>query len=97
MFSPDEVLHLARLSRLELSEAEIERFGRQLGDILAFARQVEAVDTSAVMDALSAPPAPVHLRDDVIQPSLERDDALAPAARTDRDGGLFTVPRVLNG
>jgi len=98
MFSHDEVTRLARLARLELSGEEIELFGRQLDDILTFARQVEAVDTSGVTAATLGPdPATDTLRDDVAGGSLGSDTALAQAPAADRATGLFKVPPVLNG
>jgi aspartyl-tRNA(Asn)/glutamyl-tRNA(Gln) amidotransferase subunit C len=98
LFSRDDVLHLAALSRLDLSTDEVERFTHQLGDILAFARQIEGVDTSSVPDAGSAPDAsPSAVRDDVARASLDREQALAAAPSADRAHGLFKVPRVLNG
>jgi aspartyl-tRNA(Asn)/glutamyl-tRNA(Gln) amidotransferase subunit C len=96
-FSRDEVVHLARLSRLDLTEEEIALFGRQLGEILAFARQVEAVDTTGVPEA--AGPAAASgdtLRDDTVLPSLDRPAALAGSPQADRAAGLFKVPRVLS-
>jgi aspartyl-tRNA(Asn)/glutamyl-tRNA(Gln) amidotransferase subunit C len=98
MFSHDEVAHLARLARLDLSVDEIELFGRQLDDILKFARQVEAADTSTVTEATLGPdPAVDTLRDDVAGGSLQAETALADAPAADRATGLFTVPPVLNG
>lgn len=98
LFSRDDVLHLAALSRLELSADEADRFTHQLGDILAFARQIDSVDTTSVSDADSAPDAvPTPLRDDAPGPSLDREQALAGAPSADRENGLFKVPRVLNG
>ena len=98
LFSRDDVLHLASLSRLELSADEVERFTHQLGDILAFARQIDGVDTTSVVDAGSAPDAsPAPLRDDVPAPSLDRAQTLGAAPAADGVQGLFKVPRVLNG
>jgi aspartyl-tRNA(Asn)/glutamyl-tRNA(Gln) amidotransferase subunit C len=95
--SRGEIERLARLARLELTTDEIHRFTRQLGDILEFARQVNAVDTSAVAPADLNGGADDRMRDDVVQPSLQRGEALAAAPDTDPVGGLFKVPRVLNG
>ena len=98
MFSHDEVIRLARLARLELSVEEIELFGRQLDDILTFARQVEAADTSSITEATLAPdPSVDTLRDDEAGGSLKPETALAQAPAADRVTGLFTVPPVLNG
>ena len=98
MFSHDEVARLARLARLELSADEIELFGRQLDDILTFARQVESADTSSITEATLAPdPSVDTLRDDVVGGSLKLQTTLADAPAADRATGLFTVPPVLNG
>ena len=98
LFSRDDVLHLAALSRLDLSADEADRFAYQLGDILAFARQIDGVDTTSIGDAGSAPEeSPSPLRDDEPGPSLDREQTLAGAPSADRRRGLFKVPRVLNG
>jgi aspartyl-tRNA(Asn)/glutamyl-tRNA(Gln) amidotransferase subunit C len=93
----EEVQRLARLARLELSEGQMERFTRQLGDILEFARQVNAVDTTAVDVSDRSDGEADAARDDRVQPSLDRCDALALAPDADDATGLFKVPRVLNG
>ena len=97
-FTRDDVLHLAALSRLDLSADEVDRFTAQLGDILAVARQIDGVDTTAVANAGSAPePSAPSLRDDVPGSSLDREQTLATAPSADRALGFFKVPRVLNG
>lgn len=44
----DEVKHIAKLARLELSEAEIDKFGTQLSEILGSAKMLDEVDTTNV-------------------------------------------------
>ncbi len=44
----DEVKHIAKLARLELSDSEIEKFSKQLSDILSHARMLDEVNTGAV-------------------------------------------------
>jgi aspartyl-tRNA(Asn)/glutamyl-tRNA(Gln) amidotransferase subunit C len=86
----EQVLHVARLARLALSEEELERLGAQLNDILA------AVGKVAELDLEDVPPTshPLDLAnvwaDDEPRPSLSTEDALANAP--DRDGNLFRVP-----
>jgi aspartyl-tRNA(Asn)/glutamyl-tRNA(Gln) amidotransferase subunit C len=86
----EQVLHVARLARLALSEEELERLGAQLNDILA------AVGKVAELDLEDVPPTshPLDLAnvwaDDEPRPSLPTEDALANAP--DRDGHLFRVP-----
>jgi aspartyl-tRNA(Asn)/glutamyl-tRNA(Gln) amidotransferase subunit C len=97
-FTHQDLQRLARLARLELTAAETELFTRQLGDILEFVRQIQAVDTSAV--AVDEPPgdaASPGFRTDSVRPSLDRDAVLAEAPQADAAAGLFKVPRVLNG
>jgi aspartyl-tRNA(Asn)/glutamyl-tRNA(Gln) amidotransferase subunit C len=88
-----DVERIAALARLELTAEETDRFARQLTAILAYADQVQQVDTSGVGE----PPASAdsRTRDDVPVPSLERDTILSQAPAADRAAGLFKVPRVL--
>ena len=72
----EEVRHVAELAKLQLSEAELEEYAGQLGQILAYAQQIRSVDTGAV------PPTP-HilsltnvLADDKAQASLSREQAV---------------------
>ncbi len=88
--SRDEVLHVARLARLELTDDEVERFREQLNAILDAVGKVAELDLADVEP--TAHPldlANVWARDEP-RPSLPVDDALANAP--DRDGGLFRVP-----
>lgn len=94
MLSPADVDRIAALARLELSDEERTRFATQLTAILAYADQVQQADTSGAAAAQAGTPA-TPLRDDVQQPSLERDEILAQAPAADRAAGLFKVPRVL--
>ncbi len=86
----EEVLHVARLARLELSDDEVERFRGQLDAIL------EAVSKVSELDLSDVPPTahPLEIEnawaDDDIRPSLPLDDVFANAP--DRDGDLFRVP-----
>jgi aspartyl-tRNA(Asn)/glutamyl-tRNA(Gln) amidotransferase subunit C len=88
--SRDEVLHVARLARLELSEAEVERFGEQLSAILDAVSKVQELDLADVPPT-SHPLEVVNVwRDDEPRPSLPVEEALANAP--DRAGDLFRVP-----
>ncbi len=97
-FTVHDVRRLATLARLELAPDETDAFARQLSEILEFARQVQAVDTSSTggeNDIAMAPAAP--RRADILEPSLPRDEALSNAPDADREAGLFKVPRVITG
>jgi aspartyl-tRNA(Asn)/glutamyl-tRNA(Gln) amidotransferase subunit C len=92
-----DVERIAALAQLELTDEEKHLFTRQLADILHYAEQVQAVDTSGV-------PATAHVnstlqaeRDDEPRPSLPTEDAMANAPDAAPDAGLFRVPRVIGG
>jgi aspartyl-tRNA(Asn)/glutamyl-tRNA(Gln) amidotransferase subunit C len=88
----EEVLHVAKLARLALTEEEIERFRGQLSAIL------EAVGKVSELDLEGVPPTshPLDLvnvfAEDEPGPSLPREEALANAPET--EGGFFAVPPV---
>ena len=87
-----DVERIAALARLRLTSDEADRFASQLSDILAFARQVQAIDTRGVPPFESGP-VRTPMRDDSPQPSLDRKTLLDQAP--DAASGLFKVPRVL--
>jgi aspartyl-tRNA(Asn)/glutamyl-tRNA(Gln) amidotransferase subunit C len=88
--SRDDVLHVARLARLELTEAEVERFQEQLSAILDAVSKVQELDLADVPPT-SHPHELVNVwREDEPRPSLSLEDALANAP--DRDDGFFRVP-----
>jgi aspartyl-tRNA(Asn)/glutamyl-tRNA(Gln) amidotransferase subunit C len=91
----EDVLRVAALAQLELSEDDVALFAGQLARILEYADTVRQVDTTGVA-AVAAPPADgVRWRQDVPTPSLSREAALAAAPDASRDAGLFRVPKVL--
>ena len=90
--SRDQVLHVAKLARLALTEEEIERFGGQLSAILEAVGKVSELDLEGV-PATSHPLDLVNvLAEDEPAPCLSRQEALANAP--DTDGGFFAVPPV---
>lgn len=93
-FSRGDVERVARLARLELNADEQDLFARQLAGILAYAEQIQRVDTEGVEPTSHAGDAAM-LRDDEIRPSLPREASLAAAPDSDLTAGLFKVPRVL--
>jgi len=86
----DDVLHVAALAELELSEEEIARLTKQLGDILAAVGKVSELDLSDVPPT-SHPLSVVNVfRPDEPRPSLQLEDVFANAP--ERDGDHFRVP-----
>ena len=86
----EQVLHVARLARLDLDDGEVERLTGELGAIL------DAVSKVAELDLENVPPTshPLDLvnvwAEDEPRPSLPVEEALANAP--DRDNGFFRVP-----
>jgi len=88
-----DVVHVAKLARLALTPAEIERFGTQLGALLGHVAVLRALPIDDVSATAQIVRASNVLRDDEPAPSLDREDVLAAAP--DRQGPYFRVPRIL--
>jgi aspartyl-tRNA(Asn)/glutamyl-tRNA(Gln) amidotransferase subunit C len=89
-----DVERIAALAHLELTDEEKQLFARQLADILAYAEQVQAIDTAGV-PATAHVHAAQHEREDDLRPSLPPADTLANAPDAAVEAGLFRVPRVI--
>jgi aspartyl-tRNA(Asn)/glutamyl-tRNA(Gln) amidotransferase subunit C len=94
-FSTADVERVARLARLELNAEEKDLFARQLAGILAYAEQIQRVDTDHVEPTSHAPGHGASMRADEVRPSLPREESLAAAPEADVAAGLFKVPRVM--
>ncbi len=88
-----EVEHVARLARLELTEDEKERMTAQLDAILGYIDTLNALDTGGVEPTTTVIPMMSVMREDVVRPSLDREEALANAP--DREDVFFRVPRII--
>jgi aspartyl-tRNA(Asn)/glutamyl-tRNA(Gln) amidotransferase subunit C len=88
-----DIEHVARLARLRLSEEESQRLREELGVILDAAGMVGEVATEDVPPTAYAVPRANVLRDDVIEPSLPAEEALANAP--EREDERFRVPRII--
>jgi aspartyl-tRNA(Asn)/glutamyl-tRNA(Gln) amidotransferase subunit C len=90
-----DVEHIARLARLEFSEAEKEKLTHQLNEILMYVEQLNKVDTSNVEPLAHVIELGNRFRQDVVQPGLTSDEALKNAP--DRADKFFKVPKVIGG
>jgi aspartyl-tRNA(Asn)/glutamyl-tRNA(Gln) amidotransferase subunit C len=87
------VAHVAKLARLSLSEAELDLFTEQLGQVLEHASDMNSLDLDNVV-ATAHPYGLINVvRDDEVRPSLDRDEVLAMAP--DAQDGRFAVPRIM--
>jgi aspartyl-tRNA(Asn)/glutamyl-tRNA(Gln) amidotransferase subunit C len=91
--SRDEVARLAQLARLALSDDELDSFAGQLDAILGYVSQVQSVDVTDVTPT-GNPLKDVNVtRQDVVEPCLTQEQALAAAPAT--EDARFAVPRIL--
>jgi aspartyl-tRNA(Asn)/glutamyl-tRNA(Gln) amidotransferase subunit C len=88
-----EVEHVARLARLELSEAEKERMRRELDRILSYIDKLRALDTDQVEPTSHAVPMTNVMREDAPRPSFPQDEMLSNAP--ERSGEFFRVPKII--
>jgi len=91
--SRDEVVHVARLARLALDEAELDALTGDMDAILAYVDQLNRLDTSGIVPTAHAVPMANAFRVDAVRPSFAPEQALANAPHPDPAG--FRVPRVI--
>ena len=94
-FTREQVEALAALAHLQLTDSEIDRLARELGDFLEYARRVQEIDTTGVPPTASVAMRHEPDREDAVRPSLDRRDALSNAPDAAAQAGFFRVPRVL--
>lgn len=87
------IRHVAALARIALSDEEIERFGKELGELLGHVRALERLDISSVPATAQVVESRNVFRGDVERPCLDRDVVLEAAPQ--RQGAFFRVPRII--
>ena len=91
---PDfDIAYVARLARLELSDAEKAKLSAQLAGILDYVAKLNEVDVTGIEPTAHAIPLTNVLRKDEPRPSIERERILKNAPETARD--LFIVPKIV--
>jgi aspartyl-tRNA(Asn)/glutamyl-tRNA(Gln) amidotransferase subunit C len=91
----ERVAEVAALANLELTSDELDLFARQLGEILAYAEQVQQADTTGVAPTASVVTRHSTDREDEVRSSLDVEAVLANAPDAAPGAGLFRVPRVI--
>lgn len=88
-----DVLHVADLARLALTEKEIDLYTGQLQRILNYVEKLSELDTAGISPTTTTVPPETAFREDLVTASLERAEALrnAPAA----EKGCFKVPKII--
>jgi aspartyl-tRNA(Asn)/glutamyl-tRNA(Gln) amidotransferase subunit C len=93
MIDRTQVLHVAALARLDLSEDEIASFTTQLGSILQYVNELDTADIAGVEPTCFIVPCHDPLRDDAEAPSLPPDKLLQNGSSVKK--GHFAVPKVI--
>ena len=91
--SREEVAKVAKLARLRITDAELEQFTEQLGQILEHANDMTSLNLADV-EPTGHPFGLINvMREDIVRPSLNREVVLVAAP--DAEGGRFAVPRIM--
>lgn len=91
--TPEVVRRVAKLARLALTSAEEERLATELGQILSYVAQLQAVDTEDLEPTSHSIPLVNVMRPDTVIPNPFREELLANAPLIEQ--GMFRVPRIL--
>jgi aspartyl-tRNA(Asn)/glutamyl-tRNA(Gln) amidotransferase subunit C len=91
--SSEQVRHIAKLARIAMSDAEIERMVPELNNILGWVEQLGEVNTDGVEPLTAVIDQKLRLRDDAVTDGDIRDDVLANAPEAQH--GFFAVPKVI--
>ena len=89
----EQVLHVAKLARLKLSEEEEKIYARQLDEILSYVDKMNELDTKDVEPTEHVIPLETPFREDRVIPSLDSEDSLSNAP--ERSGSFFKVPKII--
>ncbi|MBM9613125.1 Asp-tRNA(Asn)/Glu-tRNA(Gln) amidotransferase subunit GatC [Desulfobulbus rhabdoformis] len=90
----EEVQHVAKLARLDLSEDDVDRMTGQLDSILSYVAKLDELDTQGVPVTTHTQNVVNAFREDEVRPSLDRDRSLQNGP--DQNGEAFVVPRVIS-
>lgn len=94
MIDEKEVKYIADLASLKLSEDEVEKFSKQLSEILDYVEKLDELDTEEIVPTAYTIPVKNVLRDDEIEESLELQKVLknAPESKDNQ----FRVPKIMD-
>jgi aspartyl-tRNA(Asn)/glutamyl-tRNA(Gln) amidotransferase subunit C len=92
--SREQVVKVAELARLHLTDDEVEEMRRHLGAVLEYFEQLNAIETTDVEPMAHVLPLQNVFREDAREPCLTPDEALANAPK--RIGDYFAVPPILD-
>ncbi len=94
--SREQVLHVAELAKLRLTEEQVETMTRQLSEILEYAARLNELNTDAIPPTASVIPNQNVMRPDAVTPSLTREQVLENAPDTDSQREFIRVKAILD-
>ena len=92
MITVKDVEHVAKLARLELTEAEKEKFTKQLGDVLKYVEQMNEIDTTNVKPMAHAFDIVNVKREDKVVSEETKEELMMNAP--EEENGFFRVPKI---
>ena len=92
--SEEEMKHIANLSRLTLSNDELQKYTKDMEEILEFANMINNVSTEGLAETIAANERANVMRKDEVKPFKNIDLLLSNAPS--QDEGMFRLPKVLN-
>lgn len=91
--TPADIEKVAKLARIRIDASDLPELTTRLGNILAMADRLQAVDTNGIAPMSNPFDATQRLRPDVVTEVDQREQLLAIAPKTEQ--GLFLVPKVI--
>jgi len=95
ILSKEEIKHIAKLARLELTDEELKKYGGQLSAILDYIDQLKEVDTKGIEPTAQITGLENVLRDDIIENWDEKEIKEALADAPEKEGRFIKVKRVI--
>lgn len=94
MINKDEVKYIADLASLKLSEEEVDKFSKQLSDILDYVEKLDELDTEDIVPTAYTIPVKNILREDKVEESLDLEKVLQNAP--EKINNQFRVPKIMD-
>ncbi len=91
--SKEEIIHIAKLASLNLTEEEIERYAQDMTDILEFAEVVNNLNTDEIKETVGINGEYNVFRKDEVKQTISKEELLKNAPS--QDDGMFRIPKVI--
>lgn len=91
--SKEQVEHVAWLARIELTEEEKQAFTKQLNEVLDYFKKINEIDTSNIEPTYHVINLANVLREDKVEPSLSKEDALRNASQ--KEDSFIKAPKII--